>query len=114
MKKTTAKRPRQPAINCPHCGGRAIVRHSIPETNLSRELRFRCDDDSCGHTFVAQLVIIRTLVPSARPNPEVHLPLCNPRLQHFKNPPANDDHREPANDAEAPTPAAAGSPPMTG
>ncbi len=100
-------------IRCPHCRARATVRHSEEETLLSREIRFRCENDGCGHAFVAQLVILRTLVPSAQPNPEVTLPLCNPNLQHFGPRPANDDHRTPANDESEPRPAAA-EVPMTG
>lgn len=109
--KPKVQRPRNPSISCPHCQSRSIVRHSEQETNLSRELRLRCDNDLCGHTFVAQIVVIRTLTPSQMPNPEVNLPFCNPNLQHFKKPrPANDDHRTAGNDQHDPGPEAANCP----
>lgn len=40
---------------------------------MARELRYRCDNDDCGHTFVAQLEIIYTVTPSACPRSDVHL-----------------------------------------
>jgi len=91
-------RARLPLIPCPHCDARARVRTSSQETLLSRELRLQCENIDCGHTFVAQLEIIRTVVQSARPNPAVHLPVGSPRPRHA----ANDDSPPlPAND-EAP------------
>lgn len=108
----TAKLVRLPGMDCPHCGERAIARSSEPETLISRLLRYRCENDFCGHTFVAQLIILRTVVPSTRPNPEVRLPLCNPNLQHFGPRHANDDHRTPANDEGDPRPGV--TQPMTG
>lgn len=103
MSKTTA-RPRVPGIACPHCNARSIVRSSEQITDLVRELRVNCDNDECGHTFVVQLSIIRTIRESATPNPSVHLPFGGwyPR-------PANDDRPLPANDdrhacADAPAP----------
>jgi len=40
-----------------------------------REIVFVCNDYMCGHTFVAQLEAVRTLSPSAKPNPAIDLPL---------------------------------------
>lgn len=88
MKPTSIARPRIPVIACPHCDSRAIVRNSEQMAPLCRELRFRCENDACGHTFVASLEIIRTITPSACPNPNVHLPLA-PRRAAPR--PANDD-----------------------
>ncbi|MEG3182102.1 ogr/Delta-like zinc finger family protein [Sphingomonas sp. LT1P40] len=104
---TTAKRPRLPGISCPHCGDRSIVRHSEQVTPIVRELRLVCDNVECGHTFVAQLTVIRTVRPSARPNPSVFLPSGD------WSPPANDDAPPPAND-EFPPAATVAAPPMTG
>jgi predicted RNA-binding Zn-ribbon protein involved in translation (DUF1610 family) len=94
------QRNRLPAIGCPHCGSRAIVRSSEQETLLSRELRLRCDNDACGHQFVAQLLILRTIVPSMSPNTEIRLPFGNPNLRGARKRPANDDVPIPANDGE--------------
>ena len=103
-------RPRQPSFDCPHCRARAIVRSSAQVTDLVRELDYACTNHHCGHTFVAQLEAVRTIVPSAMPNPTVHLPLGNRNLGPKRLPiPANDDVREPANEdgpsvAQAPDP----------
>lgn len=40
-----------------------------------REIVFVCNDYMCEHTFVAQLEAVRTLSPSAKPNPAIDLPL---------------------------------------
>jgi hypothetical protein len=103
-----AKTPKGATIACPHCSSRAIVRGSESETLLSRELRFRCDNELCGHTFVAQLVIIRTLVPSAMPNAAVHLPISPPGFRRVGPQHGNDDHKAPANDPGEPNPGDAG------
>lgn len=88
---------RLPGINCPHCQKRSIVRDSQGVTDLVRELRMICTDDDCGHTFVAQLSIIRTIRPPAQPNPAVRLPFGEWRSRPAK--PANDDAPPlPAND----------------
>ncbi|HEX8583032.1 MAG TPA: ogr/Delta-like zinc finger family protein [Allosphingosinicella sp.] len=81
-------KPRIPAIACPHCQERAICRTSSQITPLARELLYRCDNDECGHAFISQLEIIRTVTPSARPNPAVHLPLT---ARHSAPRPANDN-----------------------
>jgi hypothetical protein len=40
-----------------------------------REIVFVCVDYTCGHTFVANLEAVRTLSPSAKPNPAIGLPI---------------------------------------
>lgn len=93
---------RIPGIQCPHCNSRAIVRDSVQITPLVRELRNVCDNDDCGHTFVTQLSIVRTIRPAAQANPAVRLPFGEWRGAPAK--PANDDGppleapRSPAND----------------
>lgn len=84
-------------VNCPHCGALAKSRTSKVITPLFKELRFQCSnvdgDDFCGHTFVASLVIERTVVQSARPNPRIRLPISAPRTRRDYNGrplPAND------------------------
>ena len=97
----TAKKSRLPGIHCPHCGSRSIVRTSEQVTPIVRELRLACDNIECGFTCVAQLSIIRTVRPSAKPNPTIHLPVGDWK-------PANDTGPLPANDDK---PAAAQEPP---
>ena len=87
------ERARLPAIKCPHCKGKTIVRDSQEITDSVRELRLVCTDDDCGFSAVAQLSFIRQIRASARPNPEFRLP-----FGAWSRKPANDDHPLPAND----------------
>lgn len=81
-----------PPIRCPHCHTGTRVRSSEQVTPLIREVRYLCDNDDCGHLFVAQIAIVRTVRRSLSPRPGIDLPV----LPHLR--PANDDHRAPAND----------------
>ena len=62
-------------IKCPHCNSRAIARSSREMSLTLREIVYMCIDPECGHTYVANLEIVRTLSPSAIPNLAVKLPL---------------------------------------
>lgn len=62
-------------IRCPHCGHRATARTSAAITRLYREITYRCENDRCGHVYVASLEVRRTLSPSAIPNPAVQIEL---------------------------------------
>lgn len=79
------------SIPCPHCASRSIVRSSRGVTRLVRDIYFICSESRCGHTFVAQLAVVRSLSPSACPDPRVNLPL---RIQPIKLDPTNDDNPE--------------------
>lgn len=84
-------------LRCPHCLSLAKVRTTREVTALYRELRFQCTnvegDEPCGHTFVASMVIERTIVPSAKPNPRINLPIASPRIRRVPS-----DHPASAND----------------
>lgn len=62
-------------INCPHCNSRPIARSSRQLTATMRELTFICTDPECGHTYVANLEVVRTLSPSAKPLLGIALPI---------------------------------------
>lgn len=64
-------------IKCPHCDSRAIARSSREMSPTLREIVYMCVDPECGHTYVANLEIVRTLSPSATPNLAVRLPLSS-------------------------------------
>ena len=64
-------------LECPHCGTPSIIRSSRRMTKLTREIAYCCINPECGHTFVALTEIVRTLSPSATPDPSVHLPLSS-------------------------------------
>jgi hypothetical protein len=48
-------------------------------STLVREIYFDCMNVDCGHRCVAQLGIVRTLVPSLIPNAQVSLPIVERR-----------------------------------
>lgn len=54
-------------IRCPHCKSRAIARNSREMSDTLREITYQCDNVECGHTYVANLEVVRTLSPSAIP-----------------------------------------------
>ncbi len=62
-------------IKCPHCTSRARAVKSREMTATMREVTYQCTNAHCGHTYVAGLEIMRTLSPSAMPNPLVNIPL---------------------------------------
>ncbi len=64
-------------LECPHCERPSIIRSSRRMTKLTREIAYCCINPECGHTFVALTEIVRTLSPSATPDPSVHLPLSS-------------------------------------
>lgn len=78
------------SVGCPHCKGDARVRSSRSLTPTCKQLYLQCSDIECGHTFVAAIEILRTIVPSAAPDPQVHLPIAAPRRKLVA---ANDDGR---------------------
>ncbi|TPG14385.1 transcriptional regulator [Sphingomonas oligophenolica] len=100
---------------CPHCNTPATQRTARSLSSLVREVTYRCDNDACGHGFVVQIEAIRTTIPSAAPNPDIHLPFAAParKMASGSLRPANDDHRTPANDDDAP-PRSTATTPMTG
>lgn len=66
---------RAPGMTCPHCRHPARARTSTQLSPLYREVTYQCTHIECGHVFVCGLEAVRTLSPSAIPNPEVDLPL---------------------------------------
>ncbi|MCU6498919.1 ogr/Delta-like zinc finger family protein [Rugamonas sp. A1-17] len=62
-------------IRCPICTTRAIARSSRELSATLREIIYRCENDGCGHIYVANLEVMRTLVPSILDNPDVKIPL---------------------------------------
>lgn len=87
-------RTRLPGIKCPHCKNKTVVRDSQEVTPSVRELRVVCTDDDCGFSAVAQLSFVREIRASTTPNPDVRLPFGSWPMPK----PANENHRDPAND----------------
>ncbi|WP_343226347.1 ogr/Delta-like zinc finger family protein [Marilutibacter chinensis] len=53
------------------------MRSSRVLTPVYREVTYACRNFHCGHVFVCNLEAVRTLSPSAIPDPEVQLPLSS-------------------------------------
>jgi predicted RNA-binding Zn-ribbon protein involved in translation (DUF1610 family) len=62
-------------IKCPHCNSRAITRSAREMSITLREIVYMCLNPECGHTYVANLEVVRTLSLSAKPRQEVRLPI---------------------------------------
>lgn len=62
-------------LDCPHCEWPCVIRTSTKLSALTRESMYACTNVECGHTFVGLTEIVRTLSPSATPNPAINLPL---------------------------------------
>ncbi|WP_442952774.1 ogr/Delta-like zinc finger family protein [Pelomonas sp. BJYL3] len=62
-------------IKCPHCQSRARAVKSREMSVVTREVTYQCTNAHCGHTYVASLEVMRTLSPSATPNPAVTIPM---------------------------------------
>ncbi|MFG5777698.1 ogr/Delta-like zinc finger family protein [Comamonas sp. J-3] len=62
-------------MECPHCKATSEIRTSKPVSATMRETIYQCTNVECGHTFVANTEIVRTLSPSATPDPTVNLPM---------------------------------------
>lgn len=86
LKKTAARKPRGnhmgrrlrmegTRMECPHCKAASEIRTSKSVSATMRETIYQCTNAECGHTFVATTEIVRTLSPSATPDPTIHLPL---------------------------------------
>lgn len=77
-----------PAIKCPHCDSRSEIRSSRAMSLTVRDIYYACTEVTCGHTWVAQLSIVRTLSQPACPRPSVRIPFIPER--HRPPHPAND------------------------
>lgn len=70
-----------PAVRytCPHCKDRMRTITSRQLSDLVKEIYLDCMNVECGHRCVAQLGIVRTLVPSLMPSRSVSLPIVERR-----------------------------------
>lgn len=64
-------------IRCPHCRAKSRAVKSREMTLTMREVTYSCTEAHCGHTWVAGLEVMRTLSPSAMPNPAVNIPISS-------------------------------------
>jgi len=62
---------------CPHCRASSEIRTSRMVSDTMRESIYACSNVECGHTYVVMAEVVRTLSPSATPDPTVNLPLSS-------------------------------------
>lgn len=62
-------------VKCPHCGADSTVRSSKQMCDTVRESTVTCSNPNCMHSWIAQLVAVRTIAPSINPKPGVFIPL---------------------------------------
>lgn len=89
-------------VPCPHCGEAAKTRSSRGISATYRETHLQCQNLDCGWIGVASVIIERTIVQSANPNPRIVLPIAVTRRKSANAPtptPANDDVVEAAAEA---------------
>lgn len=58
-------------ITCPHCGELATIRSSKPLSKLAKEAMCQCKNMACGHIFVANIEVVRTILSPLFPDPLV-------------------------------------------
>lgn len=75
MKKANTKRFNHWSVRCPHCLSESTVRSSKQMCDTVREATITCNNPGCMHSWVAQLVAVRTIAPSMNPKPGVLIPL---------------------------------------
>lgn len=92
-----SRQTRSPAMLCPHCSNRTSIRSSWMLSTLLRQVRYRCENDECGCIFLAHVEVVRIIVPSATPHPDVNLP-DRYVVTNATPLPANDVAPIPAND----------------
>lgn len=74
-------------IRCPHCEAPAIIRRSESITVTIKHLGMICTNETCGHTWLAQISPVYTICPSHVPNPDVHIPAAPGELRRWHNRP---------------------------
>jgi ssDNA-binding Zn-finger/Zn-ribbon topoisomerase 1 len=57
--------------SCPHCSQNMVIRSSKTMHPLMRTYYLRCEDFTCGATFVADMEITQQLSPSGVPNDQI-------------------------------------------
>lgn len=69
-----SKRPFANATRCPHCASICTTIRTNQITATYREVIYQCRNEACGFLFTASITPVRTILPSATPNPAVFLP----------------------------------------
>jgi hypothetical protein len=65
--------------SCPHCKAVAQVYTSRKVTEIVSEKYLQCTNLDCGFQFVIQIGVVRALIPSLMPDPDINVPLVERR-----------------------------------
>lgn len=85
---------------CPHCESRGTLGGSRQITRTYKQFYVHCSNFECGFSWLAEVHVVHSVVPSAMPHPEVHIPTGPTFAQMLKSatvaaatgpPAANDD-----------------------
>lgn len=72
-------------MKCPHCESKAVAKSISRILDLVNEIAYRCDDDHCGHSFVAEHTIVLTMNPPKNGGRELDRPLqISERSKHAR------------------------------
>jgi len=72
-------------FECPHCSSKAIIRDSDQLSVLVKEAKLVCQNPACGHTFIVNISVSRTLYPSRIPNKDINIPLSEHAAHYWSN-----------------------------
>ncbi len=73
-------------FRCPHCQTKARPRLRTYEGATLHSFTYQCENIACGHVFHVRAEAVRTVRPSARPNPAVVLPLSKAANDRYSAP----------------------------
>ncbi len=85
---------------CPHCSTPGRIYGSRQITPTYKQFHLACRNPLCGHSWLAELNVVHTIVQSACPHPDVSIKLgptlaqmirANSEGAGITGPPANDD-----------------------
>lgn len=60
---------------CPHCSNTVRAIKSRTLSKMFKEITYRCQNEECGHVFIAGLEVLRTVSLSAKPDYDVKIPI---------------------------------------
>lgn len=58
---------------CPHCKAAGKVYSSRQITELYKQFYIQCRNPECAHAWLAELMVVHTITPSACPNPTLQI-----------------------------------------
>lgn len=84
------------AYTCPHCKWPAVCYSSNTITDLVTHKYVQCTNAIlCGHQFVVEIGVARTIVPSRMPDPAYQIPLVQRRANDIVVTRAGQGHSHP-------------------